>query len=39
MTEKSTFSLLAVFSHRPQLCRYDLVLTENTQKTFKPIPC
>ncbi|XP_077039878.1 lipase member H isoform X4 [Agelaius phoeniceus] len=24
---------------RPQLCRYDLVLTENTQKTFKPIPC
>uniref|UniRef100_A0A8C3EFX8 Lipase H n=1 Tax=Corvus moneduloides TaxID=1196302 RepID=A0A8C3EFX8_CORMO len=24
---------------RPQLCRYDLVLLENTQKTFKPIPC
>ncbi|RMC02235.1 hypothetical protein DUI87_21402 [Hirundo rustica rustica] len=24
---------------RPQLCRYDLVLSENTQKTFKPIPC
>ncbi|XP_065495854.1 lipase member H isoform X2 [Caloenas nicobarica] len=24
---------------RPQLCRYDLVLTENTKKTFKPIPC
>ncbi|XP_063022752.1 lipase member H isoform X2 [Melospiza melodia melodia] len=24
---------------RPQLCRYDLVLTENTQRTFKPIPC
>ncbi|XP_015492991.1 lipase member H isoform X2 [Parus major] len=24
---------------RPQLCRYDLVLTENIQKTFKPIPC
>ncbi|XP_018768691.1 lipase member H isoform X2 [Serinus canaria] len=24
---------------RPQLCRYDLVLNENTQKTFKPIPC
>ncbi|KAF4795299.1 Lipase member H [Turdus rufiventris] len=24
---------------RPQLCRYDLVLPENTQNTFKPIPC
>ncbi|XP_076197882.1 lipase member H isoform X2 [Aptenodytes patagonicus] len=24
---------------RPQLCRYDLVLMENTKKTFKPIPC
>ncbi|NWI91833.1 LIPH Lipase, partial [Pitta sordida] len=24
---------------RPQLCRYDLVLMENTQTTFKPIPC
>ncbi|XP_064929185.1 lipase member H isoform X2 [Columba livia] len=24
---------------RPQLCRYDFVLTENTKKTFKPIPC
>ncbi|XP_017681798.1 PREDICTED: lipase member H isoform X2 [Lepidothrix coronata] len=24
---------------RPQLCRYDLVLMENTQRTFKPIPC
>ncbi|KAM4770643.1 lipase member H isoform 4-T4 [Cyanocitta cristata] len=24
---------------RPPLCRYDLVLRENTQKTFKPIPC
>ncbi|KAM7107917.1 LOW QUALITY PROTEIN: lipase member H [Ciconia maguari] len=24
---------------RPELCRYDLVLMENTKKTFKPIPC
>ncbi|XP_054242030.1 lipase member H [Indicator indicator] len=24
---------------RPQLCRYDLVLKENTRSTFKPIPC
>ncbi|NXF81864.1 LIPH Lipase, partial [Sclerurus mexicanus] len=24
---------------RPRLCRYDLVLMENTQKTFRPIPC
>ncbi|XP_051481939.1 lipase member H [Apus apus] len=24
---------------RAQLCRYDLVLTENTETTFKPIPC
>ncbi|XP_030899569.2 lipase member H isoform X2 [Melopsittacus undulatus] len=24
---------------RPQLCRYDLVLMENTKHTFKPIPC
>ncbi|XP_014795229.1 PREDICTED: lipase member H isoform X2 [Calidris pugnax] len=24
---------------RPPLCRYDLILTENTQQTFKPIPC
>nr|XP_009688799.1 PREDICTED: lipase member H [Struthio camelus australis] len=24
---------------RPQLCRYDLVLMENTETTFKPIPC
>ncbi|XP_067394861.1 lipase member H isoform X1 [Emydura macquarii macquarii] len=24
---------------RPQLCRYDLVLMENTEITFKPIPC
>ncbi|XP_067158163.1 lipase member H isoform X2 [Apteryx mantelli] len=24
---------------RPQLCRYDLVLMENTKITFKPIPC
>uniref|UniRef100_A0A8C3TDD5 Lipase H n=1 Tax=Chelydra serpentina TaxID=8475 RepID=A0A8C3TDD5_CHESE len=24
---------------RPQLCRYDLVLLENTEIIFKPIPC
>ncbi|XP_032049136.1 lipase member H [Aythya fuligula] len=24
---------------RPQLCRYDLVLPENTRKTFRPVPC
>ncbi|XP_039569147.1 lipase member I [Passer montanus] len=24
---------------RPQLCRYDFVLMENTEVTFKPIPC
>ncbi|KAJ7418659.1 Lipase member H [Willisornis vidua] len=24
---------------RPHLCRYDLVLMENTQRTFRPIPC
>ncbi|NXI75850.1 LIPH Lipase, partial [Rhipidura dahli] len=24
---------------RPQLCRYDLVLSENIEETFKPIPC
>nr|XP_006123764.1 lipase member H isoform X1 [Pelodiscus sinensis] len=24
---------------RPQLCRYDLVLLENTETTFKPVPC
>ncbi|XP_023800268.1 lipase member I [Cyanistes caeruleus] len=24
---------------RPQLCRYDFVLMENTEMTFKPIPC
>uniref|UniRef100_A0A803V6V3 Lipase I n=1 Tax=Ficedula albicollis TaxID=59894 RepID=A0A803V6V3_FICAL len=24
---------------RPQLCRYDFVLMENTELTFKPIPC
>ncbi|NWU97369.1 LIPH Lipase, partial [Upupa epops] len=24
---------------RPQLCRYDLVLAENTQQTFRPVPC
>ncbi|XP_058681263.1 lipase member I isoform X2 [Ammospiza caudacuta] len=24
---------------RPQLCRYDLILVENTEVIFKPIPC
>ncbi|XP_023556690.1 lipase member H [Octodon degus] len=25
--------------HRPQLCRYDLVLMENVETVFQPIPC
>uniref|UniRef100_A0A8C8SAJ4 Lipase H n=1 Tax=Pelusios castaneus TaxID=367368 RepID=A0A8C8SAJ4_9SAUR len=24
---------------RPQLCRYDFILMENTEITFKPVPC
>ncbi|NXC39656.1 LIPH Lipase, partial [Penelope pileata] len=24
---------------RPQLCRYDLVLTENAARSFRPVPC
>uniref|UniRef100_A0A8C0QJ89 Lipase H n=1 Tax=Chelonoidis abingdonii TaxID=106734 RepID=A0A8C0QJ89_CHEAB len=27
------------YPERPQLCRYDLVLLENTEIIFKPIPC
>ncbi|XP_039344865.1 lipase member H isoform X2 [Mauremys reevesii] len=27
------------YPERPQLCRYDLVLLENTEVIFKPIPC
>lgn len=28
-----------VLCRRPPLCRYDVVLTENAERSFRPIPC
>ncbi|XP_063117254.1 lipase member H isoform X2 [Cavia porcellus] len=33
------FSTGSVVGPRPQLCRYDLVLMENVETIFRPIPC
>jgi len=37
--QKQAFNHVALVPNSAQMCRYDIILEENAEVSFKPLPC